>query len=261
MSDGFPAVAELPRVLIGASTKAYLGLAASAEWARVVTDGLPALGGGSGAYLCMPSPLLAVIGPALVESGMLIGAQDVSRFEPGAHTGEVTADLLADLGATMVMIGHPERARDQFEDLDQCRGKALAAARNGIVPVLIAGEPTRGADPEVAIAPQLDTILADVPADFPVIVAYEPSWAIGQPEPAPGDHIATTTAAIRQLLADRGRTSARIVYGGSAAVGTFTSIVEAATDPSGRPDGVFLGRSGLDPLTFLETVREVRSLS
>ncbi len=77
---------------------------------------------------------------------MLVGAQDVSRFGPGAHTGETTAEVLAELGCRLVMIGHPERARDQHETLDDCRGKATAAARNGIVPVLIAGEPTRGAD-------------------------------------------------------------------------------------------------------------------
>lgn len=108
------------------------------------------------------------------------------------------------------MIGHPERARDQHETLDDCRGKATAAARNGIVPVLIADEPTRGADPEQAIAPQLDTILGDVPCDFPVIVAYEPSWAIGQPQPAPAGHIAYTTGAIRELLHARRRHNARI---------------------------------------------------
>jgi len=260
VTAGFPAVDALPPVLIGASSKAYLGLAESLAWARTVAAGLPALGGGAGAYLCMPAPLLSAVGPGLFEAGMLIGAQDVSAFSPGAHTGETTAELLAELGARLVMIGHPERARDQHETLDECRAKALAAARNGIVPILIAGEPTRGADPEAVIAPQLDTVLADVPADFPVIVAYEPSWAIGQPDPAPGDHVATTTGAIRELLHARGRHNTRIVYGGSAVVGTYTAIVEAAKDPSQRPDGIFLGRGGLDPGQFLATVEEVRRI-
>ena len=127
------------------------------------------------------------------------------------------------------------------------------------MPILIAGEPTRGADPEVAIAPQLDGILADVPTDFPVVIAYEPSWAIGQPEPAPAEHIASTTGAIRELLHARGRHSARIVYGGSAVVGTFTGIAEAANDAAQRPDGIFLGRGGLAPENFLATVDEVRA--
>ena len=212
MSDALPAVPPLPPVLIGASSKAYLGLAELTRWVQVVTAGLGELGGGEGAaapravpYLCMPAALLGPLGSTLTAAGMLVGAQDVSRFDPGAHTGETTAALLAELGASMVMIGHPERARDQHETLDECRGKALAAARNGIVPILIAGEPTRGADPETAIGPQLDVILADVTADFPVIVAYEPSWAIGQAEPAPAEHIAATTGAIRELLHARGR--------------------------------------------------------
>lgn len=253
-------VPALPQVLIGASSKAYLGLAGSLDWAGVVSAGLARLGGGGGAYLCMPAPLLSAVGPVLVGAGMLIGAQDVSRFGPGAHTGETTAEVLAELGATLVMIGHPERARDQAETLDDCRAKALAAARHGIVPILIAGEPTRDADPDVSIAPQLDVILADVPLDFPVVIAYEPSWAIGQAEPAPSDHIARTVGAIRDLLRERGRHQARIVYGGSAVVGTFTDIAEAALEEGQRPDGIFLGRGGLAPENFLATVAEVRAI-
>lgn len=261
MTDDFPAVPALPPVLIGASSKAYLGLAESLDWARVVAAGLGESGGGSGAYLCMPAALLGTVGPPLVEAGLLIGAQDVSRFGPGAHTGETTAEVLSELGARLVMIGHPERVRDQRETLDDFRGKALAAARNGIVPILIAGEPTRGADPEVSIAPQLDVILAEVPTGFPVVIAYEPTWAIGQPEPAPATHIAETTGAIRELLHARGRHHARIVYGGSAVVGTFSGIAEAANDAAQRPDGIFLGRGGLAPENFLATVDEVRSVS
>lgn len=268
MSAGFPAVAALPPVLIGASTKAYLGLAELARWAEVVSAGLGELDRGNRPhgpgtpYLCVPAPLLPLVGPPLTDAGLLVGVQDVSRFGPGAHTGETTAEVLAELGCRLVMIGHPERARDQHETLDECRGKALAAARNGIVPILIAGEPTRGADPEAVIAPQLDTVLADVPTAFPVIVAYEPSWAIGQPEPAPGSHIAATTGAIRELLHRRGRGhAARIVYGGSAVVGTYTAIVEACDDAAQRPDGIFLGRGGLAPENFLAAVDEVRAVS
>ena len=90
--------------------------------------------------------------------------------------------------------------------------------------MLIAGEPTRGADPEQAIAPQLDTILGDVPCDFPVIVAYEPSWAIGQPQP------------VQRHRRGRGRRRP-------------------------GPDGIFLGRSGLAPENFLATVDEMRAVS
>lgn len=208
----------------------------------------------------MPVALPGSVGPALTEAGMLVGAQDVSRFGPGAHTGETTAEVLAEPGCRLVMIGHPNARATSTRPWTTAEAKATAAARNGIVPILIAGEPTRGADPEQAIAPQLDTILGDVPCDFPVIVAYEPSWAIGQPQPAPAGHIAYTTGAIRELLHARRRHNARIATA-AAQWGTFSGIVEAADDAAQVPDGIFLGRSGLAPESFLATVDEMRAVS
>jgi len=93
-----------------------------------------------------------------------------------------------------------------------------------------------------------------------VIVAYEPSWAIGQAEPAPAEHIAATTGAIGVLVHARGRHNARTVYGGSAVVGTFTGIVEAANDAAQRPDGIFLGRGGLAPENLLATIEDVHAV-
>ena len=119
------------------------------------------------------------------------------------------------------------------------------------------GEQEEGEPAERAVAAQLDAWLADLPADADVLVAYEPAWAIGRPQPAPPGHVADATLAVRGLLAGRVR-DPRVIYGGSALPGTFSAIRDAAGESAAVPDGVFMARFGLDPKDFLTVVREVR---
>jgi triosephosphate isomerase len=107
---------------------------------------------------------------------------------------------------------------------------------------------------------QVDAWLPDVAAGAEVVVAYEPAWAIGRPQPAPPEHVARATSAIRALL--RGRLDdPRVIYGGSAQPGTFSGIAQAAgTTTAAVPDGVFMARFGLEPRDFLTVVREVRAV-
>ena len=124
MSDALPAVPPLPPVLIGASSKAYLGLAELTRWVQVVTAGLGELGGGEGAAAhgaCpdprTPAALLGPLGSTLTAAGTLVRRPGRCRGSTPVHArGEATAALLAELGASMVMIGHPERARDPARD-------------------------------------------------------------------------------------------------------------------------------------------------
>ena len=178
----------------------------------------------------------------------------------GPYTGEVSAELLAQLGVRLVMAGHPERRRLFGETDDVVRRKVTAAASAGMAPILVVGEQEEGESAEKAVAAQLDTWLADLPGDADVLVAYEPAWAIGRPQPAPARHVAEATLAVRGLLADRVR-DPRVVYGGSAQPGTFRAIHEAAGERAAVPDGVFMARFGLDPGDFLTVVREVRGFS
>ena len=158
------------------------------------------------------------------------------------------------------MSGHPERLRLCGERPEQINRKVLATVAAGMVPILVVGEPERMAVPTPALRDQLTTRLAGFPPDAELVIASEPSWAIGQSEPAPAEHVVTTIAVIRDLVS--GLTpSVRVLYGGSATVGTYRNISVAATRlPAGMPDGVFLGRSRLDPDAFLQTVDEVRSV-
>lgn len=250
---------QLPSVMIGHSSKAYATLAQSRQWATEVVDALaPMSQRATGVFLCAPAPVVPLVAKTLTEAGALVGAQDVSRFGLGPHTGETAAQVLAETGSQLAMVGHPERARMVGEQLEDVRAKCKAASEVGIVPVLIIGEPRRGDAARPLIDRQLEHAFAEVSPQAPVIVAYEPSWAIGQPEPAPPEYVIEMVAHIRERLAGRtGQT--RVLYGGSAAEGTFEALTQAAAQASSEaPDGLFLGRGGLDPHRFLATVTEVR---
>lgn len=248
----------LPTTLIGHSSKSYFTAADAAAWAERVGGALAAdPARGAGAYTCVPHPLLTAFRDRLLPTGMEVGVQDVSVHPAGPYTGEVSAELLAGLGARYVMIGHPERRRLFGEDDALVRRKAEAAAAAGIVPILVCGEPVRGDDPAPVLRSQIDAVFGGLPDGAVVIAAYEPSWAIGQAEAAPPGHVARTVGVLRQIL-DEVVPQSRIVYGGSAVPGTYSAIVGAADTAAEVPNGVFLGRGGLDPDRFLDTVAEVR---
>lgn len=246
----------LPRNLAGFSSKAYQSVADARRWAEVVGEALSD-GRGAGHYICVPHPVLPLMTSWLAGTGMDVGVQDLSRFGPGPHTGDVTAEVLAELGCRYVMLGHPERRRDYGETWETVAEKAARASENGIVPIIIAGEPNRDDDVRAVCSEQLDYILGAVAPEADLMIAYEPAWAIGAADAAPPEHIVASVATVRDLLSNRPGES-RIVYGGSAKSGTYTDIVAAGTeDPMGVPDGVFLGRAGLDPHAFLASVDEV----
>lgn len=249
------------KAFIGCSSKSYFTAAAAGDWFRSVGAALQQEpGGGDGVFLCTSFPLIPAAISSLDPLGVNVGAQDVSMYPPGAYTGEVSAELLAELGARYVMVGHPERSRYLGETARHIAEKVRVTVEAGMVPILIVGEPERDADPESVMGAQLRAAFEGIPLSADVIVAYEPTWAIGQAEPAPPAHVVSAVARLREMLA--GRTgSAFVLYGGSAGPGTFEAIARHGNETGqtrGIPDGVFLGRGGLDPESFMETVREVR---
>lgn len=248
----------LPTPVAGFSSKAYQSLAEAKAWADVVSVALSD-GRGAGHYICVPHPILPLMKQWLDGTGMDVGVQDLSRFTPGPHTGDVTAELLADLGCRYVMLGHPERRRDYGETWELVAEKAARASENGIVPIIIAGEANQDDDVRAVCEEQLNYITGAISPDADLLIAYEPAWAIGVADAAPAEHIVGAISIINDLLSNRPGAS-RIVYGGSAKAGTYTAIVQAGKEnPSGVPDGVFLGRAGLDPHTFLSSVHEVEN--
>jgi triosephosphate isomerase len=192
----------------------------------------------------------------LESSHVILGAQDTMWEDKGAYTGEVSPLVLSQAGARIVEIGHAER-RAIFGETDEwVAKKAGAAARNGLIPLVCIGEKTHHNIASAAVGaaveecrPQVNSVLAAVPDDVEVILAYEPVWAIGAAEPADPDHVVNVTKELRKLAAGR-KGVTRIVYGGSAGPGTFAKIAEGV-------DGLFLGRFAHDINNLKKVIEEV----
>jgi triosephosphate isomerase (TIM) len=187
------------------------------------------------------------------------GAQDVSRHEKGAYTGEISGPMLAKLGCSYVLCGHSERRQYHHEDDALVNAKVKAALAVSVTPILCVGEPLEvrkaGTHVEYVMA-QLKGSLARVPADAvaSMVIAYEPVWAIGTGEVAsPGD-AQQMAAAIREHIsgAAGGEAGAgvRILYGGSVKGDSIASIM-AERDV----DGALVGGASLDAGQFAAICR------
>jgi len=173
--------------------------------------------------VCVPGPYLAQARSVLEGSGVAWGAQDVSRFDKGAYTGEVSGTMLADFGCRYAIVGHSER-RTIFGEGDQAVAEKFAAARRArVTPIFCVGETLEEREQsrtESVLARQLDALLEHcgvVELDG-AIVAYEPVWAIGTGRTAKPAEAQEVHALIRGRIAEKDATiaaSLRVVYGGS----------------------------------------------
>lgn len=170
--------------------------------------------------ICPPATLIAAFSP-LRGSALQIGGQDCHATASGAHTGDISAEMLADAGAKAVIVGHSERRIDHHESDAAVKAKALAAWRAGLTAIVCVGEQRAereaGATLEV-IGRQLDGSLPDGGTSINIVVAYEPVWAIGTGlTPTPAD-VAEAHAFIRKRLRERAPghgAGIRVLYGGS----------------------------------------------
>lgn len=241
--------------LIGFSSKMYFGHARMLDWARTVAETCaehPVLTSRAAELFILPSaPSIEAVSSILRGTGIAWGAQHCHPEDSGAHTGDISPAVLAELGCTFVEVGHAERRRDHGESDELVARTTAAVLRNGMVPVLCLGETehtTATTAAEVVLA-QVDAALAEAPAGR-VVIAYEPVWAIGAPHPAPDTHIRTVVAAVRETLsAAEARRGSAVIYGGSANPGLLTRL-------SGGVDGLFLGRFAHDPAAILAILDE-----
>jgi len=187
------------------------------------------------------------------------GAQDVSAFDSGAYTGEISGAFLAKLGCTYAVIGHSERREYHAETDDVVNAKVKAAYRHGLTPIMCVGErlEVRKEGRHVAhTLSQLDGGLSGVPATqaASVVVAYEPVWAIGTGEVATPEDAQEVCAAIRGRLAElytpELAAGVRVLYGGSVKASNIAGIM-AKEDV----DGALVGGASLDAAEFAAIAR------
>ncbi|HEY2521679.1 MAG TPA: triose-phosphate isomerase [Streptosporangiaceae bacterium] len=187
------------------------------------------------------------------------GAQDLSPFDKGAYTGDVSGPMLAKLGCDYVLAGHSERRQVHHEDDELVNSKVKAAFRNEITPILCVGETleVRQQGQQVdhcvdQVTRGLDGLSAEQVASM--VIAYEPIWAIGTGEVASPDDAQEACAAIRRCVSalrdHETAASLRILYGGSVKSDNVTPIMD-------QPDvnGALVGGASLDAAEFARIVR------
>jgi triosephosphate isomerase len=205
--------------------------------------------------ICPPATLLAVLGEALAGSSVLLGGQDCHDAAKGAHTGDISAEMLKDAGCSHVIVGHSERRANHGESDAAVRAKALAARRAGLVAIVCVGESEAerlaGQAPAVVARQLTGSIPPDMGGDT-LVVAYEPVWAIGTGRTPTLQDVGEMHAHIRKRLADSVADPAaiRILYGGSvkpANAGELLAVVDV--------DGALVGGASLAATDFWAIAR------
>jgi triosephosphate isomerase len=235
------------RVLIGTSSKMNL---TSTEAAGYLDALLPVVDdiADRELFVLLPFTSIWVARDRLTGTNVRWGAQDVHPEDAGAHTGDVSAPMLADLGCTYVEVGHHERRRDYGETDELIAAKAAAAQRWGMTVIACVGEQRRVpmAKAVAELGGQLRLLLACDLARL--VIAYEPAWAIGVGARAASPQwVGRVHATIRKTIAKSGASGrpVPIIYGGSVSPATAGALL-------GQPDvdGLFVGRQALDPGVF-----------
>jgi len=197
------------------------GLAASVAELEKIVAGARSVSGKADLMICPPATLVAQFAKAARGGSVAIGGQDCHAAASGAHTGDISAEMLADAGATAVIVGHSERRTAHKETDAQVRAKAQAAWRAGLMAILCIGE-TRAqreaGDTLKIVGSQLEGSVPDGATGANLVIAYEPVWAIGTGLTPTTSDVAEVHAFIRKALRQRfGEEGGkiRILYGGS----------------------------------------------
>jgi triosephosphate isomerase len=171
--------------------------------------------------ICPPATILNAMNRVAAPAGIVLGGQDCHPAPSGAHTGDLSAAMLADAGAQLVIVGHSERRTNHGETDDIVRQKALAGLAAGLTPIICIGETRAERESGQADSVCARQLLASVPdqmAEEDVVIAYEPVWAIGTGLTPTSADIVAMHKSLRDLLVsrfgERGQ-GIRLLYGGS----------------------------------------------
>jgi triosephosphate isomerase len=202
--------------------------------------------------ICVPATLLWRAQSAVADSAVRLGGQDCHFSDSGAHTGDIAAPMLADAGASHVIVGHSERRADHAETDDVVRSKAEAAWRAGLVAVICIGETRDQRDDGETLDVLTRQLAGSVPDGMTgsnTIIAYEPVWAIGTGLTPTAEDIKKVHAFIRAQLEGRFADEAartRVLYGGSVKPDNAAEILQLE-----HVDGALVGGASLKARDFL----------
>lgn len=234
------------------------GTSASLDELRSIAQGFDVA---TDALVCMPATLLSRASDVLRGSPVASGGEDCHADESGAHTGDISAEMLKDAGASFVIVGHSERRVDHGESDEVVNDKARAAWRAGLTAIVCVGETREQRDAGETLAVLSRQIAGSVPegalADNTVI-AYEPVWAIGTGLTPTVKDVTDAHAHLRAELSKKAGGEAgrmRILYGGSVKPANAVELL-------GLPnvDGALVGGASLEAVDFLGIAEAYRSL-
>jgi triosephosphate isomerase (TIM) len=238
------------------------GLQADLQTVQAVAAGIDAAISSPEVLLCVPATLLTDAARTAGKSALKIGGQTCHSMEKGAFTGDISPAMLAETGATYVIVGHSERRTMHHETDEIVAAQAKSALKHGLTPIICVGETAdQRASGETlsVIAAQLNGSLAGMEAVDSVVLAYEPLWAIGTGKVATPDQIAEVHDFIRSFLANRFGSpgnSVRILYGGSLNPGNAAEIL-----PISNVDGGLIGGASLKAADFLAIYKTASALT
>lgn len=228
---------------------------ASRDMARTLIAGLKdgSVPAGVDMLVCPPFPYIALAVDACAGSDIKVGAQTCHANVSGAHTGDIAAEMIADLGAGYVIVGHSERRADHAETSEAVRAQAEAAHRAGLIAIVCVGETEAERDAGKTLAVVSEQLAGSVPDGATAantVIAYEPVWAIGTGRTPTEDDVQEVHAAMRADLGARfGAEIAggmRLLYGGSMKPSNAEGLLALAD-----VDGGLIGGASLKAEDFL----------
>ncbi|WP_238122630.1 MULTISPECIES: triose-phosphate isomerase [unclassified Xanthobacter] len=244
------------RILIAGNWKMN-GLRASKSELRAIVAGIDRpLSAAVDVLVCPPATLLAGFAADVAGSPIMLGGQDCHAAVSGAHTGDISAEMLKDAGAVAVIVGHSERRADHGEGDAVVNAKVKAAWRAGLLPVVCVGETLaerEAGDAAAVVSRQTRQSIPDGATAATLVVAYEPVWAIGTGRTPTPEDVAQVHATIRAVLTERFGAEAagvRILYGGSVKPDN-AAVLLAIPDV----DGALVGGASLKAGDFLAIAR------
>ncbi|MFN3687407.1 triose-phosphate isomerase [Salinarimonas sp.] len=242
-----------PRPLVAGNWKMN-GLHSSLPVAEAIAAGAEGMADRLDIVICPPATLVAAMAQALADTSVRIGGQDCHAKGSGAHTGDVSAEMLADAGADHVILGHSERRADHGESDAIVAAKVEAARRAGLTAIVCVGETRAERDAGRALEVVRGQLLGSLPAGaraHDTVIAYEPVWAIGTGLVPTTADIVEVHALVRETLAARAGSAEdaagiRILYGGSVKPGNAAEILALP-----NVDGALVGGASLVADDFL----------